>query len=119
MISAFARESKAIEKEERPATVQAPEAAQPRYELMAGTNIQVVGIGQDYLRPGLPEFFRGHRLHGRLSSDRHEDRGINPSVGSCQRAEAGRRGAILFNYGKLKSGQIITGSDTIPTSESG
>ena len=41
----------------------------------------MIGIGQDYFRPYLPQVFRGQGLYRPLGAHRHKDRGGDLTVG--------------------------------------
>ena len=87
--------------QDRPVPVHEPmEPSQPADQLMSRAQVKMVGIGQDDLSSGLPQLFGSHRLHRRLGTDRHENRGIYRAMGGCQRSETGGSSRVFFKYGK-------------------
>ena len=58
-------------------------------QILAGADMQVIGIGEDDLRTDFIQFARGHALDGRLCADRHEDRGLDIAVRGMHNAAAG------------------------------
>ena len=49
-------------------------------QLVAGTEIEVVGVGQQYLRPRRLHLFRRQPFHRRFRADGHETRGVHDAV---------------------------------------
>jgi len=65
------------------------QAAETPDQLMAGPNIQMIGIAQDNLGIHLFQVFRSHGLHRRLGAHRHENRGLEDAVQGTHLAPAG------------------------------
>ena len=66
--------------------VQTAEAAN---EFVAGTDIEVVGVTEDDLRPDLDQILRCHRLDRTQGAHRHEDRRLHGAVQGRDFAAAG------------------------------
>ena len=59
-------------------------------QVLAGTEVEVVGVRKDHGRAGLAYLLRVERLHGRLRPDRHEGGGRDVAVGGVDGSDAGR-----------------------------
>ena len=67
---------------------EAVKAAEARDELLAGTNVQVVGIAKNDLRADFLEFFGSHSFDCGLSADRHEYWCLNRTAPSLEGSRA-------------------------------
>ena len=75
--------------EDRPVPAhEAVEAAEPRDPLVARTQVEVVGVGQDDRRAGVLEVVGVEGLDGGVRADRHEGRRLHDPVGQLQAPEA-------------------------------
>jgi len=68
---------------------------------MAGTKIQMIGIGQDYLGINRQQVFGRHGLDSGIGTDRHKDRGLNTAMERFQRTETCLTRGILMDYSKI------------------
>src|SRR5436190_16817415 len=68
------------------------QTAAARDQLVAGAQVQVIGVAEDDLRAGLFEVALAHRLDASLRADRHERRRLHDAVRRAQLAKA--RGAV-------------------------
>ncbi len=80
----------------------------------AGAEHEVIGVGQDDLRPGGGDHFREQALDGALRADGHEGGGVEMAMAGCHPAEAGAGGGVLLNQlvtqgfiGHLDSGATL------------
>jgi hypothetical protein len=69
---------------------EAMQATELANEGVAGSEKQVVRVGEHDLGAGRAEIVRPQRLHRRVRADRHEDRRLDHAVGGRQSAGAGR-----------------------------
>ena len=60
---------------------EAMQSAERGDDILTGTDVQVVGVGEHEARAGGPEVGRRQRPHGSLRADRHEHRGLDDPVG--------------------------------------
>ena len=66
------------------------QAAEAADQLMAGPDVEMVGVAEDDLGAQLLEVFRGHALDRGLGAHRHEDRGLHRAVQGAHLAAPGR-----------------------------
>jgi len=66
------------------------EAASPRNQLVAGSQIQVIGIAEDDLGPDIFEMLSREGLDHALRADGHEGRGLNDTASGGDVAAARR-----------------------------
>ena len=66
-------------------------------QLLAGADMQVVGVGEDDLRTDFIQFTRGHALDRCLCADGHENRGLDVAVRRMNDASAGMGLRVLFD----------------------
>ncbi len=69
---------------------EAVQAAELLDQLLAGPQVQVVGVAEDDLRAERLELERVERLHRGLRADRHEDGGLDGAVRELERGGARR-----------------------------
>jgi hypothetical protein len=81
----------------------AHEAVQPAqlgYQVVAGTQVEVVGVGEHQRGAQVSHLHRGERLDRRLRTDRREDRCLQYAVQRCEGASAGA--VILGRYSEIE-----------------
>ena len=83
LIAAAVGEEGAIPSDE---AVQSPLAGD---QVLAGPEVQMIGVAQDDSCAGLHQMRMGQRLDGALRADRHEDRGLDDAMGRGQPPRAG------------------------------
>ena len=69
-------------------------------QLLAGADVQVIGVGEDDLRADLVQFARGRPLDGRLRAHRHEDRSLDVAVRGMHNAAPRMGFRVLFDQVK-------------------
>ncbi len=65
------------------------QAAAIRHDLLTGLQVQVEGVGEDHLRPGLFELRRRDALHRGQRPHGHEARGGDDAMGGVKAAATG------------------------------
>ena len=78
------------------------QAAQFAHQLIAGTQVQVVGVGQYQRSAESLQLRRGKRLDGSLGAHRREDRRFQVAVGRVEKARASTAlggEEIVFKHG--------------------
>lgn len=83
-----------------------------RHEVLAGAQVQMVGVGEDDLGVQVLEFLRRNGLDGRLRADRHIHGGLDDAVRRMETAAAGA--GIFVDVQKLKFKRF--GHDLSPVS---
>ena len=72
-------------------------------EILAGTQVQVVGIGKNDLRVAVLQLVGGHGFHAGLGAHGHEDGGLDHAVGRMQPAPASAGFAVYVKQFEFKS----------------
>ena len=71
-------------------------------EFVPGAHVQVIGVGEDDLRPRLFQIAREHPLDGRLRADGHVDGRLDVAVRGVKYARTGARGGVGLDHFKGK-----------------
>ena len=66
-------------------------------DILAGSQIEMIGVSQNDFGAGGLHIFRFHGFHRSLSAHRHKYRGFNGAVGSGNPSPAGTSSGILMN----------------------
>jgi hypothetical protein len=91
-------------------SVPAHEAVQPaedRNHFAARSQVKVVGVAQDDLRPAARQVFRRQGLDRGPGAHRHEDRGLNVAVARADAPGPGPGFGGLFFKGEVEHHRII------------
>ncbi len=71
-------------------------------QLLARLEMQVIGIGKNDLGAAILDLGRGHRFHGTMGADRHENRGFNCAVWSRDAPPSGACGFVGGDQFKIQ-----------------
>jgi len=78
------------------------EPSRRRDDSVPRSEVQVIGVAQDYLRPQFPDHVRRQGLHRSLGPHGHEGRGINDSVRRTHPCQTGAAVFVLFYQFKVE-----------------